>query len=144
MVGGYPNWKTKMLVTYMKYREIQAMSYQAVRDALVRSDPEELAIVVISAALYGEYSWAVEVCIELARHLDKNVRGNALLGFGHLVRIHRMLDRQVVEPLVSSGLFDQDDYVRGQANAARDDIEDFWDGQFQVHLTPSVNGMRVI
>ena len=50
-----------------------------------------------------------------------SVRGNASLG--HLARIHRRLDRLAVLPIIEAALLDPHEYVRGQANAAADDIE---------------------
>jgi len=60
--------------------------------------------------------------MRLATHPDATVRGNAILGFGHLARRFRRLDRQTVEPLVTAALSDQSEFVRGQAEAASDDI----------------------
>jgi hypothetical protein len=57
------------------------------------------------------------------------VRGNAILGFAHLARRFRRLDRAVVEPLVVTALSDPDPYVSGHALEATDDLRHFlgWD-----------------
>src|SRR5690606_1288821 len=39
--------------------------------------------------------WAQGICIRLAAHADPTVRGNAILGFGHLARTCRKLDESV-------------------------------------------------
>ena len=70
-------------------------------------------------------AWAERICLDLASHNHFNVRGNAILGFGHLARIHGQLDRSVVLPIIEAGLVDSHDYVRGHANDAADDIEHF-------------------
>jgi len=48
-----------------------------------------------------------------------------MLSLGHLARIHQNLDRAKVEPVIRRGLQDSSDYVRGQAQAAADDIEHY-------------------
>jgi hypothetical protein len=53
------------------------------------------------------------------------VRGNAVLGFGHLARRFRRLDEGVVRPIIENALLDADPYVRGQADAAADDVAHF-------------------
>ncbi|MCZ7571617.1 MAG: hypothetical protein M5U01_23965 [Ardenticatenaceae bacterium] len=81
---------------------------------------------VLSAALYSDDPvWAMGICLRLARHSDAVVRGNAVLGLGHIARIHRQLDLELVRPVVVGALADDDEYVRGQAESAVDDIEFF-------------------
>jgi hypothetical protein len=114
-----------------RYETIPEYSADEVATALDAADPAELLYVAVSVALYGEPTWAAKVCERLARHSNFNVRGNALLGFGHLARLHRGagLSRPVVKALIEAGLRDADPYVRGQADAAADDLEHFlqWD-----------------
>ena len=98
--------------------------------AIARDEPAELLYVPIAASLHAErLDWAQGVCARLAAHPDFNVRGNAILGFGHLARRFRQLDRSLVEPLVVRARSDADPYVRGQAHAAADDLRHFlgWD-----------------
>ena len=110
----------------MKYEPIPEMSVEDVDAAIVRNQSDELVLAVLSAALYGlDRGWAQGVCCRLAAHQHFNVRGNAILGFGHLARIHRQLDRSVVLPIVEAGLIDSHEDVRGLANDAADDIEHF-------------------
>jgi hypothetical protein len=91
-----------------------------------RNEPEELLYAVLSAALYGEdANWAENICINLADHPHFNVRGNALLGFGHIARLHRRLTQHIVQPLLEAGLTDPDEYVRGQSHSALSDVEHF-------------------
>ncbi|MEE2690243.1 MAG: hypothetical protein VX640_01765 [Pseudomonadota bacterium] len=65
------------------------------------------------------------VCVALSAHSDTYVRGNAILGFGHLSRTLRVLDEATVKPIVEAALHDPARFVRGQADAAADDIEHF-------------------
>jgi hypothetical protein len=69
--------------------------------------------------------WAERVCLRLAQHEDPSVRGNAIEGFGHLARTFGSLNRAAVEPMIVAGLCDHDEWVRGKADDAADDIEFF-------------------
>lgn len=101
------------------------MSRGDVEHALIRNDPEELRTVSLSVAMHpAEAEWAESVCLTLVTHPDSNVRGNADLALGHLARVHGRLGREAIA-VVESGLRDPDSYVRGQANAAADDLEHF-------------------
>jgi hypothetical protein len=56
---------------------------------LRRNDPDELLyvpIVVGMNAASREPGWAEEICLALAQHPHFNVRGNAILGMGHIAR----------------------------------------------------------
>src|SRR5215510_12826317 len=97
----------------MKYELIPEMSVEDVEAAIERNQPDELLLAVLAAALYGvDRAWAQGVCCRLAAHEHFNVRGNAILGFGHLARIHGRLDRLVVVPIIEAGLIDSHEYVR--------------------------------
>ena len=65
----------------------------------------------------------LDVCLTVACSTDCLVRGNALLGFGHLSRRFGELPSDPVYALVANGLSDPDAYVRGQAVAAADDLD---------------------
>lgn len=97
-----------------------------VEAALVRGDPLELLYVPVVVSLSPpDCAWAEAICVRLASHPHFNVRGNAMLGFGHLARVNGRLDESVVKPILQAALDDEHDYVRGQANAATDDVEFF-------------------
>ena len=110
----------------MKYEAIEPQSKDAVESAILRNDPNKLLYAVLSAALYSDDpDWAEGVCLRLAEHEHFNVRGNAVLGFAHIARIHGRLDESKVRPLIEAALEDESEYVRGQADAAADDVEFF-------------------
>jgi hypothetical protein len=110
----------------MKYQLIEPVSRTEADAALDRNDADELSCVAIAVALHSEdLSWAQNLCIRLATHVHYNVRGNAILGFGHLARRFRTLDRDRVHSLIERALSDSDEWVRGQAEAAADDVELF-------------------
>jgi hypothetical protein len=60
------------------------------------------------------------------------VRGNALLGFGHLARRFGRLDANRVKRLVDTGLHDGSDYVREQARSAAEDLSTFLAWEFDI------------
>ena len=93
---------------------------------IARNDPDELLRLAIGIALHGnDPDWAQQVCVQLASHAHANVRGNAILGFGHLARRFGTLDIATVGPLVRAALSDGERYVREQADVAADDLEQF-------------------
>jgi hypothetical protein len=109
-----------------KYEPVEFISEADVEAAIARDDPDELLYVPIALGLHAEdLEWAQAVCIRLAAHAHFNVRGNAVLAFGHLARRFRRLDRTAVEPLVRQALTDADEYVRGQAMDAAGDLAHF-------------------
>ena len=97
---------------------------------LGRDDPVELMdwILEISGES-GDRDLAENCCLRLARHRNAMVRGNALLGFGHLARRFGRLDANRVKRLVDTGIHDGSDYVREQARSAAEDLKTFlaWD-----------------
>jgi hypothetical protein len=109
----------------LRYESVPEMTRGDVESALVRNDPEELLVVSLSVALHsGDVDWAESVCLQLATHQHANVRGNAVLALGHLARLHGRLTLAAL-PVVDAALQDSEPYVRGQANAAADDLEHF-------------------
>ncbi|MGI4790966.1 MAG: hypothetical protein ACRYFS_19225 [Janthinobacterium lividum] len=113
----------------MTYIEPEFTGSSDVEDAIARNVPKELSSVVIGVALNAsDLEWAQRVCVRLATHPDSNVRGNALLGLGHLARRFGQLNRNIVVPLIEAGLHDEDSFVRGQAQAAFDDVSFFCNG----------------
>ena len=97
---------------------------------LAAGNPDDLLYVPIVISMSTpDPDWSQELCIELSAHPHFNVRGNAILGFGHLARVTGSLDRARVEPLVRAALQDINEFVRGQAESAKDDLKHYlgWD-----------------
>ena len=94
--------------------------------ALQRDDPLELQLLILEVALESsEREWAEWACAQLAKHRNANVRGNALVGFGHLARRFGRLDANRVKPLIESALHAHNEHVREQAESAADDVNTF-------------------
>lgn len=109
----------------MEYREF-------VEDALLRDDPIELKDVITEVALEAEpLAFAQACCVQLSRHRNAEVRGNAVNGFGQLARRFGRLDPHVVRRLVDRALHDRSEYVRAQAISAADDLATFLAWNFE-------------
>jgi hypothetical protein len=92
--------------------------------ALERDDPFELQELILEVALQArDRRWAEWACARLARHRDANVRGNALVGFGHLARRFGELDRTRARGPIEAGLYAHNEYVREKAESAADDVD---------------------
>ena len=99
--------------------------------ALERDVPIELQQSILDVTLECEdREWAECCCAQLARHRNANVRGNALLGLGHLARRFGRLDRNRVKRLIEVGLYAHNEYVRERAESAADDLETFLSWSF--------------
>jgi hypothetical protein len=96
---------------------------QDVEAVIVRDLPDELLYVPIVITLDSpDCAWSQRICLALATHNHFNVRGNAVLGFGHLARTCGRLNLDAVLPVISAALNDAHGYVRGHANDAADDL----------------------
>ena len=103
-----------------------------VEDALERDDPMEPMDLVVDIGLEADSrEWAQSCCVQLARHRNANVRGNAVLAFAHLARRFGRLDPGRVRRLVEIALHDPSDYVREQAASAADDLFTFLSWEFE-------------
>lgn len=94
--------------------------------AIARNNPDELLRVPIVVGMNApdcDREWAEHICITLASHPNFNVRGNAILGFGHIARTCRALTTEQIIPLISRALTDPDDYVRSHADNAACDLQ---------------------
>jgi hypothetical protein len=92
-------------------------------EVLLRSDDAaDIRDALLSAAYFDpDWEWVQSQCLIFSRHHDKNVRWISAICFGHLARIHRQLDLEVVlEWLVE---MKSDPLVASAANDALDDIK---------------------
>lgn len=114
-----------------QYEAIEPYERTEIEAAVQRNDPSELLKVVLSVALHEEdREFAEAFCLRFAHHENFNVRGNAILGFGHIARLHGQLQEDVIKPLILSRLNDESEYVRGHASDAKDDMEWFLKWRF--------------
>lgn len=99
---------------------------------LERDDPVELMDWILEfAAESDDRELAENCCARLARHRNAMVRGNAMLGFGHLARRFGRLDAHRIKRLVETALHDGSGYVREQARSAAEDLSTFLAWEFE-------------
>jgi hypothetical protein len=110
----------------------ESISQHAIEAALERDDPVELMDLILEIAVDGaDREFAENCCVRLARHRNPNVRGNAVLGFGHLARRFGRLDGHRVKRVVENALHERSDYVRAQARSAVEDLATFLSWEFE-------------
>lgn len=105
-----------------------------VEQALARQNPNELLYVPIVVGMNApdcDREWAENICFNLAQHSNFNVRGNAILGLGHIARTCGVLNLEKSIPLIVRALNDPNEYVRGHAEDAAND--------FKVYLGVSIS-----
>ncbi len=74
------------------YEQIRDYSCDEVKTAIQKDDWRELSKVVIGVSMYAsDLHYAEGLCVRMAAHENFNVRGNAVLGFGHLARRFKQL-----------------------------------------------------
>ena len=110
----------------MRYQPIPELSRAEVEEALCHNS-EHLSTAVLSAALFSDdCGWAESICIRAASNKKPTVRGNAILGLGHIARRFGDFNQpQVTTKIIETALSDYSEYVRGQAESAADDISAF-------------------
>lgn len=105
-----------------QYVEVTEWSHEQVDQAFRDDDPEALLLAAVAVSMHDpDWRYAQDLCVRLSSHQHFNVRGNAVLGFGHIARVHEQLDRELVQPIIEAALEDEDEYVRGHAIDAADD-----------------------
>ena|SRR6266516_3026794 len=110
----------------MKYENIPPIPRADAQRILSAGPADRLATAVLAVALHeNDLDFAQDYCLRATGARDPLVRGNAVLGLGHLARRFGRLDQNKVEPIVAWALLDDDQYIRGQAEAAADDIQHF-------------------
>ena len=107
-----------------------------VEAVIARGIPEGLLYVPVVVSIDPpDCAWAQEICLALSSHEHFNVRGNAVLGFGHLARTCGKLDLDRVLPIVSTALKDENKYVRGHAIDTASDIKQYLGVEVPGHET---------
>jgi hypothetical protein len=113
--------------------------------AIAQDDPTVLRSEVIWVAMYHpDPVYAEALCSQLSSHVNNEVRGNAVLGFGHVARVHGVLNRDLVQPIILAALSETDRHVRGHAICAVQDTSHFlgwtfpqWDSETESFIPAS-------
>lgn len=94
---------------------------------LINSDnPDTIVNGLLSLALNADDGEFVQdLMVRYSQHKNENIRGIAFLCFGHMARIHRSVNMELIIPLINDALNDESIFVRGHAHSALDDIKMF-------------------
>ena len=110
--------------TYVDSKQLD--SVEEIEKVIVRNIPSELEELVMSVAMtFPDYETALSTCLRFCSYEDSNVRAIAILGFGHIARRFRKLDKDKVLPLLEEALLSEDENIAGRAWSACDDITHF-------------------
>jgi hypothetical protein len=113
------------------YVPIPEFTKTEMQRAIAEDDIEKLIYVPLFASLYYEdRDFAEEICLKLSEHTHFNVRAMAIEGFGHIARIDRKLNKEIIKPIIEKTLKDKDEFVRQKAEDAKDDIKHFLKWKF--------------
>ena len=105
------------------YEEPRPMRREEAEQLLLSGVSGDVERALLAVALHeSDLGFASGVVFAGAQSTDAAVRGTALLCIGHLARLHGILPEQPTLRLVQAGLKDDDEYVRGQAENAADDL----------------------
>jgi hypothetical protein len=109
----------------LEYSDPGSVSFAAAISAREQNRIQELPSILISVALYEENpELASAYCLSLVTHENENVRGNAVLGLGHIARRFGHLPTEAMVAIFSAQN-DKSEYVRGHAYDAADDVQKF-------------------
>jgi hypothetical protein len=85
--------------------------------------PDRIALSLLALAFHEtDWPWVQNLCVNFSNDLNNNVRGTAIQCFGYIARFRGTLDTEVAVPLVIDALSDSEDFVRGIADDALEDI----------------------
>ena len=82
----------------MKYENSEEYTIAEVESAILADRVDDLIQMVVSVSMFAKDSmWVESICLRLANHTNFNVRGNAVLGFGHIARVHGNIQSKEVK-----------------------------------------------
>lgn len=106
----------------MKYREVVQRDRAEIERLLRSTDKTDILDALLSAAYCdSDWRWVQNQCLTFLSHQDRNVRCLAATCLGHVARIHRKLDLDVVlarlaqlkvDPSIGSSVQDALDDIR--------------------------------
>jgi hypothetical protein len=132
-----------MMTSRLKYSAPREYSSDDVQSSLARGSVQEVAEMLVGITLnQSSYEFAYPVVSRCAASDDPSVRGTAILCLGHLARIHGAIDAHPMIEQVCAGLCDSDEWVRGQASNAVDDISMFAPSNVTEELNQAIRKQR--
>ena len=108
----------------IRYEAILPITWEQAAAELATGDASRTVNTLLSLAYHcPNWRCVQDLCVQYSRHQDVDVRGVAVLCFGHLARIHGVLDTGVVLPLLKE--LANDPEIGGWVQDALDDIRMF-------------------
>lgn len=81
----------------MRYHEVIERSHDEIEILLKDKNSEKVTDALLSAAYYDpDWLWVQNQCLFFLNHADSNVRVVAATCLGHVARIHKKLDLEIV------------------------------------------------
>ena len=85
----------------MKYHEILPMERTDLDRLLTSGNQKAIIDALLSAAYHDpDWRWVQSTCLRFLDHPEHSVRWNAVTCLGHIARIHRQLDADIVVPIL--------------------------------------------
>ena len=110
----------------MKFSNPSTISQREAGDEFASGDPHRTREALVAVALNEpDFDWAQRVCIHFLSSNEWTVRAVAATCIGHIARIHRRINRDMVMPLLKE--MQNDESLEGYASDAIDDIDTFVD-----------------
>lgn len=121
------NTLTQLSEQRMERYSANVEQHQEIFQMLQSNDPQQMVDGLLALSLQAhDGAFAQHMMLRYVEHDNENIRGIAILGLGHIARIHGTLDKASVLPIVEQALQDRSAFVRGHADAAMDDIQFFY------------------
>jgi hypothetical protein len=110
----------------LNYDQPEKIPRETLRELLSSNRDDSVVRALLSMTFYEhDEAFVLSNLYKHARSERRAIRGIAMLCLGHAARIHRRIPAEPTIEIVKSGLADADDYVRGHAESAADDIAMF-------------------
>ncbi len=120
----------------MHYHNVLPMSRSETESALASEQADTVTKALLSATYYdADWRWVEDHCLRLLDSSSHDVRGLVITCLGHLARIHGILDRDAVVPILHRLVHDPE--VGGRAQDALDDVEMYVGGRLAQSETGS-------
>jgi hypothetical protein len=130
----FRSWKIWKIATRIRamnkgklnYDEPRKLPRETVQVLLSSERTDDVEKALVSLVLHDmDSNFVLEQLFKHAKSQCAGIRGTAILCLGHAARIHRSLPIEPTAGIVKAGLADADEYVRGQAHSAAEDIDMF-------------------
>ena len=107
-----------------QYKNPSPISRDEAEEVFANGTPAQICDALVAVTFHDkDWKWSQMQCLRFLGHTDPNVSGLAATCLGHIARIHRKLDRDLVVDALRKRL--QDPKIGGRVEDALDDIEMF-------------------